>query len=160
MNPKRTRLDPFELQRVVCMSLFWRVEVQECREHANRCLRLAQETNDPAIKASLLRSAEGWKRLAQRAIERRKHVSCRCAHREAVQHYLSCSVASGTNPEVFKRQLGTTPFRTGCFVSWLHEAHERSAQRNGHVRTHVRTEPRNVVSELPGPVANSEIDFA
>ena len=97
------------------------VEAQECREHANRCLRLAQETNDPAIKASLLTSAEGWKRLAQRAIERRKLVSCRCAHREAVQHYLSCSVASGTNPEVFKRQLGTTRFRTGCFVSWLHE---------------------------------------
>ena len=70
------------------------VEAQECREQAKRCLRLADETSDPAIKASLLRSAEGWKRLAQRAIRKRKPVSCRCAHREAVQHYLSGSVVS------------------------------------------------------------------
>jgi hypothetical protein len=36
----------------------------ECREHAKRCLKIAQETTNPALRASLEEIAEKWLRLA------------------------------------------------------------------------------------------------
>ena len=37
---------------------------KQCREHAKRCLQLAQETSNPALKDSLGNIAEQWMRLA------------------------------------------------------------------------------------------------
>ena len=36
----------------------------ECREHAKRCLKIAQEATNPALKASLEEIAQKWLRLA------------------------------------------------------------------------------------------------
>jgi hypothetical protein len=37
---------------------------KECREHAKRCLQLADETTSPALKDSLTEIAGQWTRLA------------------------------------------------------------------------------------------------
>jgi hypothetical protein len=37
---------------------------KECREHAKRCLKIAQEATNPALKASLEEIAHHWLRLA------------------------------------------------------------------------------------------------
>ena len=37
---------------------------KECREHAKRCLQLADETTNPALKDSLLDISRHWMRLA------------------------------------------------------------------------------------------------
>jgi hypothetical protein len=37
---------------------------KECREHAKRCLKIAQEATNPALKASLEEIAQQWLRLA------------------------------------------------------------------------------------------------
>jgi hypothetical protein len=36
----------------------------ECREHAKRCMELAEGTKNPAVKESLLNVARTWVRLA------------------------------------------------------------------------------------------------
>jgi hypothetical protein len=38
---------------------------KECREHARRCLKIAQEATNPALKASLEEIAQQWLRLLQ-----------------------------------------------------------------------------------------------
>ena len=43
---------------------------QEYRRHASECVRLAQEAQSASDKALLLRMAETWIRLAERAEER------------------------------------------------------------------------------------------
>jgi hypothetical protein len=37
---------------------------KECREHAKRCLQLADETTNPALKDSLIEISTQWLRLA------------------------------------------------------------------------------------------------
>ena len=37
---------------------------KECREHAKRCVKIAQETTNPALRASLEEIAQQWLRLA------------------------------------------------------------------------------------------------
>jgi len=37
---------------------------KECREHAKRCWALASEVTNPALKESLVESAQRWSRLA------------------------------------------------------------------------------------------------
>ena len=37
---------------------------KQCREHAKRCLQLAQESSSPALKDSLIGIAGQWSRLA------------------------------------------------------------------------------------------------
>ena len=37
---------------------------KECREHAKRCLKIAQEATNPALRASLEDIAQQWLRLA------------------------------------------------------------------------------------------------
>jgi hypothetical protein len=37
---------------------------KECREHAKRCLKIAQEATNPALRASLEEIAQQWLRLA------------------------------------------------------------------------------------------------
>jgi hypothetical protein len=37
---------------------------KECREHAKRCMELAEGTTNPAVKESLLDVARTWTRLA------------------------------------------------------------------------------------------------
>jgi hypothetical protein len=38
---------------------------EQYRQYAAECLRIAQDTNDPAQRARLLQMAEAWKRLAE-----------------------------------------------------------------------------------------------
>jgi hypothetical protein len=37
---------------------------KECREHAKRCLKIAQEATNPALRSSLEEIAQQWLRLA------------------------------------------------------------------------------------------------
>ena len=37
---------------------------KECREHAKRCWALASEVTNPALKESLVETAQRWSRLA------------------------------------------------------------------------------------------------
>jgi hypothetical protein len=37
---------------------------KECREQAERCLKLAADTDDPVLKNSLIDTAQRWERLA------------------------------------------------------------------------------------------------
>ena len=41
-----------------------RGDPKECREHAKRCLKIAQEATNPALRASLEDIAQQWLRLA------------------------------------------------------------------------------------------------
>jgi hypothetical protein len=40
-------------------------DAEDHRRNASECLRMAQQTNDPAAKSLLLTMAERWLRLAQ-----------------------------------------------------------------------------------------------
>lgn len=39
-------------------------DVNECREHAERCMAEANQTEDPVIRQRLIETAQGWMRLA------------------------------------------------------------------------------------------------
>ena len=40
------------------------IDVNECREHAERCMMQAAQATDPIIKDRLTETAQGWMRLA------------------------------------------------------------------------------------------------
>lgn len=42
---------------------------EQYRHYAAECIRLAQQSHDPSEKDTLLRMAETWRRLAERADE-------------------------------------------------------------------------------------------
>ena len=53
------------------------LKANECREHAKRCVTMAVQARDPAVRERLSDTAQGWARLASQLLDIEQMEKCR-----------------------------------------------------------------------------------